>query len=432
MSFSNRNNRVPKVLVFSQNRDQAPKTTMANIERGTFHHFLISGQGVYIFTLEKEKENKKETNIQAGKKVKINLLNKEHKDGLILEVGSNFISLTQIKDLKVLKKIETTGIIPNTNAFYWFSLDSHNMIFRYGVGEARLETQTFEYKFDYSKDFVNKGDLKTKNDLRSFLQSISDIKVEAKDVIKPLKVLRDPVVLDVPLCVKDTAELTMTDIAENKYLPSANLSPVAKKLYDNIAGPNFVLNTPDFPEFAEAIEFSINNNNGWCYKKLREKSTEFGPKENLSQTYLRITLGANSGESPGVPYVMEIWPPGHYSPIHNHAGANAIIRVLHGEITVKLFRFLEEYQGYAVKTFSKGDITWISPELNQIHQLKNLDSNSDTCITIQCYMYDIEDETHYNYFDYLNDIDDIEHFDPDSDADFIEFKKIIKKEWESR
>ena len=57
MSFSNRNNRVPKVLVFSQNRDQAPMTPMANIEKDTFHHFLISGQGVYIFTLEKEKEN---------------------------------------------------------------------------------------------------------------------------------------------------------------------------------------------------------------------------------------------------------------------------------------------------------------------------------------------------------------------------------------
>ncbi|MEO0059780.1 MAG: hypothetical protein RLZZ312_1427, partial [Bacteroidota bacterium] len=129
------------------------------------------------------------------------------------------------------------------------------------------------------------------------------------------------------------------------------------------------------------------------------------------------------------PYVMEIWPPSHYSPIHNHAGANAIIRVLHGAISVKLFRFLDENEGYAVQTFSEGDITWISPDLNQIHQLKNLDGNVETCITIQCYMYDVEDETHYDYFDYLGDNEEIGHFDPDSDADFAEFKQIIQDEW---
>jgi hypothetical protein len=38
-------------------------------------------------------------------------------------------------------------------------------------------------------------------------------------------------------------------------------------------------------------------------------------------------LGYNLGDSPGVPYVLEIWPVGHYSPIQDHGDANAAIKV---------------------------------------------------------------------------------------------------------
>ncbi len=30
---------------------------------------------------------------------------------------------------------------------------------------------------------------------------------------------------------------------------------------------------------------------------------------------------------------MEIWPPGHFSPIHNHGNAFGIVRMLHGSLT---------------------------------------------------------------------------------------------------
>ena len=103
---------------------------------------------------------------------------------------------------------------------------------------------------------------------------------------------------------------------------------------------------------------------------------------------MRITLGRNSGESPGIPYVMEIWPSNHYSPIHSHADSNAVIRVLHGSIHVSLFPFLGEgtdIEPFAEADFDKDEITWLSPQLNQIHQLRN--NTDDVCITIQCYMY---------------------------------------------
>ena len=51
------------------------------------------------------------------------------------------------------------------------------------------------------------------------------------------------------------------------------------------------------------------------------------------QSYLRMSVGVPSGCSPGIPYVLEIWPSGHFSPVHNHGNAFGIVRILHGSVT---------------------------------------------------------------------------------------------------
>jgi len=132
---------------------------------------------------------------------------------------------------------------------------------------------------------------------------------------------------------------------------------------------------------------------------------------------------------------MEIWPVGHFSPIHNHSGANAVIRVLHGSINVSLFPFLcedkEGIESFGQINFNKDDITWISANVNQTHQLKNLETNKDTCITIQCYMYDENDVAHYDYFDFIDSDGIKQQYTPDLDMDFIDFKKLMKQEWDA-
>jgi uncharacterized cupin superfamily protein len=212
-------------------------------------------------------------------------------------------------------------------------------------------------------------------------------------------------------------------------MPVANLPPTSQKLYKCIAGPKFTLDSPDFPDFFNAIQHSIATPGLWCHEVLKRKATEFN-KENPdpSETYLRITLGQNNGESPGIPYVMEIWPGGHYSPIHSHAGAEAVIRVLEGRINVSLFPFLSEsVEPFGEEEFAPGDIMWISPTLNQTHQLKN--KGTMTCITIQCYMYDDSDQLHYDYFDYIDNKGRVRQYEPDSDMDFLEFKERMREEW---
>ena len=158
--------------------------------------------------------------------------------------------------------------------------------------------------------------------------------------IRSIRILRDPITNKLPLRVKGTHQLTMDDVASSAYLPNSMLSPAAQSLYNCVAGEKFVLNTPDFPDFSDAIEHSISTPGLWCNTRLKQKANEFNKEPQPLETYLRITLGENNGESPGIPYVMEIWPVGHYSPIHNHSGANAVIRVLHGTIQVSLCTIL--------------------------------------------------------------------------------------------
>jgi len=315
-----------------------------------------------------------------------------------------------------------TGYIPDWEAPYWFSLDAQNMCLYAGIGEPRIETAKYKYMFSTDKN----------DNYKKILESLSHIDYDNTQM-QCIKIIKDPITTKIPLVVKDTNDLTMDDIAKSKYMPTANLSLISQKMYHCISGKNFTLNTPDFPDFSQAIEYSIRKSGCWCNTTLKNKSTEFNKdKPNEKETYLRITLGQNNGESPGIPYVMEIWPVGHYSPVHSHAGAEAIIRVLHGSIHVKLFPYLSDaaiVPHFGSCDFKEGDITWISPTLNQTHQLVNLHTNTDTCITIQCYMYDAKDKTHYDYFDYIDGNGIVQPYEPDSDMDFVEFKELMRKEW---
>jgi len=385
-----------------------------NIQNASKFDLLVKGQGVFLFS-------NKDNSVPCV----LYFYNKDKTDGLQVNFTNNGIVVYTIAEHKHLSdKYNKKGLSDISGAYYWFSIDAQNQELYAGLGEARLETVIYQYAFNH--------------DYKQFLESIISIHIlEDSYSIKPIQLLRDPITHKIPLLIKDIDELTMIDIANATYMPKSNLSIISQKLYHCIAGKNFLLNTDEFADFSKAIEYSIATPGKWCHKKLKEKSTEFNKdKPNIKETYLRITLGQNNGESPGIPYVMEIWPVGHFSPVHNHAGASAIIRVLYGKINVKLFPFLSgetnKVEPFSEVQFCKDDVTWISPTLNQTHQLLNLESNKDTCITIQCYMYDELNKNHYDYFDYLDTSGNILQYEPDSDMDFIEFLQKMKNEWYNR
>ena len=386
--------------------------------------FIIKGQGVFVFD-----------NLNNNHTCQFNLYNESKNDGLKIEFKLDGVFVSRLlTSTEFIDNNNKQGLSSYKGAYYWFSLDSQNQRLYAGIGEARLENIVYEYNFPTK----NKNNEDLFNENKAFLESIQSIQIyKISFSLKPLRLLRDPITTKIPLIVKNTDFLTMEHVASSKYLPKANLSPESQILYDCISGDKFKLNTNDFPDFSKAIEYSIATEGCWCNQKLKDKSKEFNKdKPNIKETYLRITLGENDGESPGIPYVMEIWPIGHYSPIHSHADANAIIRVLHGSIHVSLYPFLcDEKDGvlpFAEADFQKDDITWISPTINQTHKLINLKENKDTCITIQCYMYDKHNKIHYDYFDYIDKTGKIEQYEPDSDKGFIDFKKKMREEWNKR
>lgn len=390
--------------------------------------FIVSGQGVFLFSTS------------SNESCSFRVLNKAENDGFEITFQPNHVLVNRIGMLDpLIDKNNTTGLISTKGAYYWFSIDSQNQRFYAGTGEARIETVIYEYSYKFENDDERKdqpsGGLSLSSETKRkenklFLESLHHITL--KEDIQPIRLLRDPITSSIPLIIKTKDEITMNTLAASLHMNKANLSITSQKLFECIAGERFVLNDDDFPDFSKAIEYSIVNPNGWCYKTIQKKSTEFSKdKPNLEETYIRITLGQNNGESPGIPYVMEIWPPKHYSPIHNHANAEAVIRVLHGEIHVSLFPFLGSEKPFNTVPFEKDEITWISPNLNQTHQLHNTNSDT-TCITIQCYMYDGEDISHYDYFDYIDNNGEVQQYEPDLDMDFIEFKQLMKTEWQSR
>ena len=373
-------------------------------------NLIIHGQGVIIF--------------DSSNNCGLTFLNNINESSLHVYFTDTGVSVNmEPSNEPLIDNKNTKGLLINVKgAYYWFSLDSQNQRLYAGIGEARQENIIYSYQFPEEN----------RENTKLFLESLVKVSIQNLQVTN---ILRDPITKKVPLLVKNSDDLTMETIALGSYIPKANLSVMSQKLYDCISGKQFTINTPDFPDFTKAIEYSISTPGNWCYECLKQKATEFDKnKPNYNETYLRITLGENNGESPGIPYVMEIWPIGHYSPIHNHGGSSAIIRVLNGSINVSLFPFLSgDYTTpFAVTNFEKDDITWISPTLNQVHQLKNLETNKDTCITIQCYMYETDDNKHYDYFDYLDGSGFQQPFEPNSDMDFIEFKKIIKREWSEK
>ncbi|KAJ3075879.1 HIV Tat-specific factor 1 [Podochytrium sp. JEL0797] len=132
--------------------------------------------------------------------------------------------------------------------------------------------------------------------------------------------------------------------------------------------------------------------------------------------YVRVPLAYSSGNAPGQRVVLEIWPAGNQSSVHCHGWAIAVIKVLHGTVTTEIFDplFQANMTPVATETCVQGDVTWLTPFLNQTHRLKN--TTSDVAITIQCYHHAPDfapplDVFHYDSIGVMNEFVPVADFD---------------------
>lgn len=337
------------------------------------------------------------------------------------EEKNNYINLLQKDGIR--KIIPLPKILKDRECEYWFSLNKESGVISCGIGRAIKALELFSI------------DLKTETEsFGGILEKIDRIAVSDNifDNASNFEILKYPVVEDTPPLVIKSEDLTPEILDDNQAIVPACLSEEAQLLYNTISGSNMALNTPDFPDFADAINYSISTKGKICYNKLLSKQGEFGSQDSKA-TYLRVTIGKNLSDSPGVPLVLEIWPSGHYSPIHSHSDCNAIIKVLHGSITVEWFSELstKEVIPYKKIHLCNDQVTWLNSRYYQIHKIYNHNISGNMCATLQGYRYNDSDNRHYEYFDYI-DNDGIKQFNPISDWGFTEFKELIREEWKSR
>ncbi|PHI18798.1 hypothetical protein CEQ90_16215 [Lewinellaceae bacterium SD302] len=433
-----------KVLFYPQDTsEESSAQAPGNIPVPLDHEaLLIPGQGCVVFTVPEEKTKEVEIIFSHSDEEQLRF----HLNGNSAKfdyrksetaIWQNFELLPQKPDeepriingeISPVPDDFSLGIENNRNCRYWVSIDYLNKKLRYGKGEMRESTVLLDYVYDVPQSLFHSE----QNEEYSFIGQLNSF--HATPGAQLVALWKDPVVTEPPSFVVPSSELTMDDVAKGEKTTAASLSSECQILYGNVA--DFELNTPDFPDFGDAIEYSMRTEGCLGYRILNKKFNngpfDAGDPSGYLEVYLRITLGFAQGESPGIPYVMEIWPRGCQSPIHHHGYTHAIIKVLRGEIDVDLYRMLPESgdpeKRLGAVKFGPGDVTYLMPEINQFHRLTNKLENAQTCITIQCYSYGKEDDQHYGRFDYIEG-DDVNQFNPISDYDFAAFKAEVKEEW---
>ncbi|KAJ5785332.1 uncharacterized protein N7503_010544 [Penicillium pulvis] len=296
-------------------------------------------------------------------------------------------------------------------AIYWLSIDRSNWVLRYGKYYTWNALTLLEVEL-----CANSG---------KWLEKLKYVQVEDGSEAPNFTIKALPVTLDLPPIVVGNEAVSLRQLDLAAVTISANLPEACRKLYHNIAGPRIALEA-EFKELADTIHKSVMTEGRFAYKLLREKCKTL---KDLPNTYLRITIGSAQGNSPGIPYVMEIWPPGHKSPIHDHGNACAVIRVLSGSIRCTWYDTLvtgrKPYSLGQPLELKKDMVTWLGDNQYQIHELEN--TTDKTCVTLQCYAFSKDDKVHKEHFDFLENGQKL-GFTPGSDYTFAKFCEEMEKE----
>ncbi|XP_033727172.1 uncharacterized protein LOC117316610 [Pecten maximus] len=400
----------------------------------------VNGQGIFTF------------NITRSSPFLIVVTKASSTDSIRLTIGSNFaeFGITENNVYRILERTEQpdSGYDAGRKISYWFSYNRDSLVLKYGKGYTMEETTCLQYDFLAGATPVEQEEIRSRyqglfnaedQGLVRLYDSVTlhlvgcsvSMSADLIDIEKKVAFRKNPFICNLSPVVLDSAQATLFTLDNSSYTLTGSLPAACKELYDNIR--NCELNWPpevDDVLLSDAIRFSIETDGCLLNNKLKEKAGEFGPGSGAEETYLRVTLGHSLGNSPGIPYVLEIWPSKHYSPIHNHGNANAVIKVLFGQINISIYnKQTTEQDATPLKVFDafKGNVTWISRDWFQTHKLWN--NTEDFCATIQCYNYDAGDTTHWPYFDYVGENSTIEEFLPNSDFTFKDMRQKVLDEY---
>lgn len=233
---------------------------------------------------------------------------------LSLKISPETVTLYVRQDGKLQPRLQETspnaGLSLERKTLYWLSLDSKSGVLRYGKYFANRDLTLFEAFLKSKAASEGGGHIVWDNDGCSQLEQMALVGVSHKGSdgmtgLWPLFV-PVPVLCDLPPVITPPDENSMSQLDGGKYVLPSSLHPACQELYEHISGPNISLNNKDFPDFADAIEHSIETKGFLLYNLLRNKIAVKGEQreatkaeleavttEQLRAQYLRITLGCH-------------------------------------------------------------------------------------------------------------------------------------------
>ena len=116
----------------------------------------------------------------------------------------------------------------------------------------------------------------------------------------------------------------------------------------------------------EAIRVSLNSPEGALRQILEMKAARQGVADSPT-AYIRIDCFGKRVQSP---CLLEIWPGGHYSPIHEHASSTGLMKGVFGRVDIMLYESLgAQPKEVALLSMTAERCSWMSPEHYQAHKV---------------------------------------------------------------
>ncbi len=169
----------------------------------------------------------------------------------------------------------------------------------------------------------------------------------------------------------------------------------------------------------EAIRASINSPDGALRRLLEMKAARDGGHDPKT-TYIRVDCFGKRIQSP---CLLEIWPGGHHSPIHEHANSTGLMKGVFGHVEIMLYEGLAQRpKEVALLSMTSERCSWMSPDHYQAHKVYCPMDERDFAATFHIYV-----DTQSDVFKYREEQDPhrIAEFVTESDITWGQFYKAL-------
>jgi Cu-Zn family superoxide dismutase len=387
-------------------------------------NFKQKGKGTIRFAIRPLPMSVKSYQVKLGTR---------HETELNLNFQNNDVSISKSAERGSLKFKKTAVNKPLVNLVNANASDSYIWISVEGTieEEESLNISYFikiGYGYVYEKNLLFKF-VPVNNKAKAFVSEIEFIQVDKRTVIANMQyfICFSSFFRDKYPILADTNSQTDIKIG---HITKSNFPREAQDLYNSIKDASLR------SEILDAINYSIDTEGCILNEKINLPKSVFSETNSASSSYIRVSLIRKAT----FPVVIEIWPKGQSSPIHNNGDCVAVIKVLKGSLQLDFYNplanisFTRPVKINSVK-LHESNFTYMTPDFFQTHQIHNYRDDT-AAIIIKSYTY-LENDSKNTNMERINYVvpenPDLKVFYPESDYLLDEkFENALLREYQTK